>query len=174
MPLITSACGLDRFQALSNMRLLLLFLIVSMPCFGQNVLVKFYRDEPNTNLWEKINNIPPLCISAFQSTPLPTIPLGWSTNWTITRFNEHQTTNTIVYNNWYANVRAAEAGVLATNIATLRNLYTSNALFMGMVATNRNAVVFTNNNLNVSNQIVTLSRILNQLGPLLKDLYKGD
>jgi hypothetical protein len=147
--------------------LLLLFLCI--PSFGQNVLVEFYRDE-NTNLWEKINNIPPLCISRFEFTPLPTIPLGWSTNWTIARFNEHQSTNQIVYSNWYAGVKAGEAGVLVTNMATLRNLYASNVVFMGLVATNRPAVT----PVVLSNQTVTVTRILNQLGPLLRDLYKGD
>lgn len=63
---------------------------------------------------------------------------------------------------------------ISNNLATLQNLYSSNVLFMFTVATNRPAVTFTNGNLTISNQIVTLSRLFNQLAPALKLLYKGD
>lgn len=70
--------------------------------------MKFYRDEPNTNSWEKINSIPPLCVSTFEFTSLSTIPSGWSTNWTVARFNEHRSTNEVVYNTWYSGVKSIE------------------------------------------------------------------
>lgn len=56
---------------------------------------------------------------------------------------------------------------ISQNLALLNNLYQTNIAFMGLVATNRPAVTVTV----LSNQTVTVTRILNQIAPLLKDLY---
>lgn len=89
----------------------------------------------------------------------------------------------IPWSNWNANTagefkvflgRSNDLFQISNNLSTLRNLYQSNVDFVFTVATNRPAVTFTNGNLIISNQIVTLSRLFNQLAPALKLLYKGD
>lgn len=151
------------------MRCCFILILICSTCFAQNVLVKFYRDLPPT-IWENTNGVPQLTIAEFEFTPSSSFSAPWSTNWTEARFNQHRTTNEPLYNAWYAQVKAAEQGVFLTNIVILRNLYSSNSAFLGIVATNRPAVT----TLALSNQTVTISRILNQLRPSLQDMYKGD
>lgn len=150
------------------MKTLLLICCLALPCFGQNVLVKFYRDEPNTNLWEKVNGIPPLCISEFQTVSHANAVAGWSTNWTTARFSEHRSTNEVVYNAWYAGVKSNETAVLTINIALLKALLDANQTFLDSV--NSGAAISAGV---LSNQTVRSARILHQLEPVLRDVYRG-
>lgn len=146
------------------------FLSISLSCLGENVLVLFYRDLPDTNVWEKLNGIPPLCIADSRSTLITSIPPGWSTNWTREQVHAHSVIMAPQYQSWYSQVKASEQASFLTNIVILRNQFASNQVFLGNVATNRPAVT----TLALSNQTVTISRILNQIRPLLSDMYKGD
>lgn len=88
-------------------------------------------------------------------------------NWVAARIAAWRTWRTNVYEVQQASIESNRVFVLNQNLATLNNLYQTNVVFMGLVATNRPAVTVTV----LSNQTVTVTRILNQIGPLLRDLY---
>jgi hypothetical protein len=147
------------------MRTILIVICSCLPVFGQNVLVRFAKDCPPCP--ESTNGCPALTVIGFNYTASGTFTAPWSTNWTVARFNQHQSTNEPLYDAWYAGVQSNRLFQINQTLTTLNNLYQTNINFMGLVATNRPAITVTV----LSNQTVTVTRILNQLAPLLKDLY---
>lgn len=145
-------------------RVLIVIIALCASCLGQNVYVKFYRDVP---VELKPSGIPDLCVHGFKKTSQTDIPPGVSTNFTQAQFDAHLITMEPIYNAWKASVESNRLFQINATLVTLNNLYQTNINFMGLVATSRPAVTV----VVLSNQTVTVTRILNQLGPLLKDLY---
>lgn len=88
-------------------------------------------------------------------------------NFISARIGAWKTWRTNTFDVQTATIESNRVLAINQNLATLNNLYQTNVVFMGLVATNRPAVTVTV----LSNQTVTVTRILNQIGPLLKDLY---
>ena len=92
------------------------------------------------------------------------------TNFIAARIGVWQNWKTNTYDVQDALTRSNVVFAITNNIASFTNLLSSNQVFLATVQTNQAAVT----TLALSNQTVTISRLLNRIGKMLTDQYRGD
>lgn len=160
------------------MKRLCLLLLLPVSLFAQNWSAQMYQTISTNDSLRVLGiptNWPALWrdIGTNTTAASPFVFVGNATaksNFIAARIGAYQNWRTNTYDPQDFLTQSNITFTITNNIATLQNLFTSNSVFLFTVQTNQAAVT----TLTLSNQTVILSRLINRIGKMLQDQYRGD